>query len=100
MVLHYLKQVLDFDIMNASGAALGLTLAIGPVIAVAARPGAFPAGFRVQDITVNGVSPRARRLASASVTRPNVVRGAAPAWRSWSTAGLSALNSPVTWWKL
>jgi pimeloyl-ACP methyl ester carboxylesterase len=60
MVLHYLKHVLDFDIMNASSVAVGLTLAIGAGTAVAAKPRTFPAGFRVQDITVNGATIHVR----------------------------------------
>ena len=53
-----------------------------------------------QDMVVNGGSPRARRRASASVISPNVVLGSAPGTRSAATAGFSASNSPVTWWKL
>ena len=47
-------------------------------------------------MTVNGARPCLRRRRSASVIRPNVVRGTAPGSRSWITSGLAASNSPVT----
>ena len=46
-------------------------------------------------MTVNGAWPRVLRRLSASVTRPNVVRGTAPGSRSASTSGLAVSNSPV-----
>ncbi len=52
------------------------------------------------DMTVNGGTPRARRLASPSTTSPKTVRGTAPGSRSAATPGSVASNSPVTWLKL
>ena len=49
-----------------------------------------------QDMTVNGATPCFRRRHSASVIRPNVVRGTASGSRSWITSGLATSNSPVT----
>ena len=44
---------------------------------------------------MNGAWPRFLRRLSASVIRPNVVRGTAPGSRSASTSGLAVSNSPV-----
>src|SRR6476660_9794233 len=46
-------------------------------------------------MTVTGAWPRFLRRLSASMTRPNVVRGTAPGSRSASTSGLAVSNSPV-----
>ncbi len=53
-----------------------------------------------QETIANGGIPRSRRRTSASVTRPNVVRGTAPGCASCRTPGSSSSKRPVTAWKL
>jgi hypothetical protein len=61
------------------------------------RRATFPLpGMLSQDMTVKGRTPRSRRRASASTTRPKLVRGAVRCWTSWTTSGASAMKSPVS----
>jgi hypothetical protein len=52
------------------------------------------------DITVNGGTPAARRLASASTMNPNTLTGTAPGSRSAASPGSEVSSSPVTWFTL